>query len=193
VEMIFPALQNRKVKSLFEDWYDGFNKMTERPMNHFLFATILLFSAFTLSSCIKLSEMATKPDSEINGGDGDTDSDMDMDTDIDGETDSDNSHCEAGLQKECSDCPIEGDIGVQVCRSDGSGWGICNCPNAGNCEEDITDYTSCLDCMCPDEMDICKNNTACASLFDCVIDCGSDISCQSACTNQFQSQMWGQA
>ena len=94
--------------------------------------------------------------------------------------------CVPGQQIECT-CSGSTETSVQVCTDDGT-YGVCRCDESdgtdstSSCADDVSDYTSCMDCYCEDEQDACNDNADCVTLEGCVDDCGDDTDCTADCS-----------
>lgn len=95
--------------------------------------------------------------------------------------------CVNGKMESCP-CP-NGANGIQTCKN--GQWAVCDCTGDGDedtdadCVNSISDFDSCLDCYCGDEMNVCEDNADCQDLLSCLNVCGSDADCQATCASDF--------
>lgn len=84
-------------------------------------------------------------------------------------------HCQAAETK--SSCPSDCIQFGGVC-----GDGACgSSENQGSCPQDCTQSARCIVDNCDASLQQCLNDPACASLFNCIANCGSDGDCANSC------------
>lgn len=59
-----------------------------------------------------------------------------------------------------------------------------SCATYTDCESNISDFSTCLECYCDDELAVCNANNDCTDLLHCLNDC-EDESCRGACAEQY--------
>jgi len=124
-------------------------------------------------------------------------------------------NCVPGQQIACA-CP-GGTDGAQACLPDGSGYGVCECPDdedgseASTAVADVTGMSegstgdtmggdacegpcdSCILCaatsVCNEEFGACNSDMGCTAMISCTMECGFDDACVDSCVQQMGGSM----